>query len=108
MAQETPCQTDDAVYEIEIEPYYVSIKVELPFNITALSDDDQETLKSNMHNVMELVLSRYFSDPSINNQVKCTDCGHRDKKHDYVPALAMRGFCQVFDNGLPCMCDGFR
>lgn len=60
MAVETPCQTNDAIYSIIIESSNVGIAVSLPFELN-LSPEDESILKGNLHNVMELVLSRYFN-----------------------------------------------
>lgn len=59
MANSTECQTHDAIYSIKIEPTMVGVEIELPFDLT-LSDEEKEVLKANLHNVMELVMSKYF------------------------------------------------
>lgn len=59
-AMETECQTPDAVYNIKINDKSVLCNVELPFPIE-LSEEEAKQLESNIHNAMELVLSKYFN-----------------------------------------------
>lgn len=59
MARSTECQTDGGIYTTVVEPRKVSISVELPFELK-LNAADNEILRRNMHNVMEIVLARYW------------------------------------------------
>lgn len=67
MAQETKCQTPDANYSITISKSRVEVVVNLPSNAPAwvgATHDEQlesrDTLESNIHNAMELVLAPLF------------------------------------------------
>jgi len=60
-AVKTPCQTEGANYKIEIGDDKVGVEVTLPFKLE-LSEDDAKLLEDNIHNAMELVLSKYFSE----------------------------------------------
>ena len=55
----TPCQTPGAVFNIDINDESVTCKVELPFSLD-LSNDEAKELEGNIHNAIELVLSKYF------------------------------------------------
>jgi len=59
-ALKTECQTPEAVYNIEINNKSVSVEVELPMELD-ISEDEAKLLESNIHNMMELVLSKYFN-----------------------------------------------
>lgn len=65
MAVSIPCQTPGATYHTMITEHgvdnhtCVSIEVDLPLTL-ALSNDDAKHLEDNLHNAVELVLSRYF------------------------------------------------
>lgn len=59
MAMTTPCQTHDAVYTDIIENRQVGCIVDIPFDLN-LSLEQTIILRANMHNVMELVLARYW------------------------------------------------
>ena len=59
-SMETPCQTPNAVYNIEINDKSVKCSVDLPFKID-LSEEEAKELEINIHNAMELVLSKYFT-----------------------------------------------
>jgi hypothetical protein len=59
MANATPCQTNGAQFHVEVGDNKVSIAVDIPFSLD-LSEKDAETLETNMHNAMELVLAPYF------------------------------------------------
>lgn len=63
MAIETKCQTDGAVYNIEISSSEINISVKVPFELE-LTEDEAKLLESNIHNVLELVLSKYFTEKS--------------------------------------------
>lgn len=58
-ALKTKCQTPDAQFNIKINDDKVSVEVELPMKLD-LSEDEAKLLESNIHNAMELVLSKYF------------------------------------------------
>lgn len=58
-ALRTPCQTEGAVYEIEISEDEVEVEVKLPFKLE-LSEEEAKMLENNLHNAVELVLSSYF------------------------------------------------
>ena len=60
MAKETICQTEGAVYNTQILPTEVSVNIKLPFKLD-ISADEALLLEANLHNVIELVLSRYFN-----------------------------------------------
>jgi ssDNA-binding Zn-finger/Zn-ribbon topoisomerase 1 len=53
-AQETKCQTPGAIYDTHINDKGVSVKVDLPLD---LSEDEAELLEANLHNAVELVLA---------------------------------------------------
>jgi len=59
MAINTPCQTDGAIYGISITQDTVMCMVELPFSLD-LNSNEENTLRTNLHNALELVLARYF------------------------------------------------
>lgn len=59
MAIETKCQTPGAQFHISIQPDQVAITVDLPHSLDL--DENQATLlESNIHNAIELVLSRFL------------------------------------------------
>lgn len=58
-AMKTECQTPDAVYTIKIGDKTISCSVKLPFDLD-LDEGEAKVLESNIHNSMELVLSKYF------------------------------------------------
>ena len=59
MAESTECQTDGAVYGFAVTDNTVMCHVELPFSLK-LTDDEMKLLRKNLHNVIELVLARYW------------------------------------------------
>jgi hypothetical protein len=59
-AQETKCQTPDVVYNISISDEKISITLDLPKSIQ-LDEEEAELLESNIHNSLEIVLSKYFT-----------------------------------------------
>lgn len=65
MARETICQTPNAEFHIHVGPHLVSCVVDIPFELV-LDEAEVTLLESNLHNMMELVLARYFSKPKIN------------------------------------------
>ena len=62
MAVKTRCQTQGAIFATEISNR--GIKVDVRFSADGkeiyLSDKEAELLEANIHNVLELVLSRYY------------------------------------------------
>lgn len=58
-AMETPCQTPEAHYNIEINGDKISVVINLPSKLE-LSLEEAKILEANIHNTMELVLSRFF------------------------------------------------
>jgi hypothetical protein len=59
-AQETKCQTPDVVYNISISDEKISITLDLPKSLQ-LDGEEAELLESNIHNSLEIVLSKYFT-----------------------------------------------
>lgn len=59
-ALKTKCQTEDAVYNIEIKPKSLDMNITLPFELD-LNEGEAELLEANLHNVIEIVLSKYFN-----------------------------------------------
>jgi hypothetical protein len=59
-AQETKCQTPDVVYNISISDEKISITLDLPKSLQ-LDEEEAELLESNIHNSLEIVLSKYFT-----------------------------------------------
>ena len=64
MARETQCQTPDCQYSIRIDQSSVAITVK-PLPISHLDATQAELLENNLHNALELVLSRYFEGGKI-------------------------------------------
>lgn len=61
MAIETKCQTEGAIYNTDISDNEITVSIKIPFNLN-LDADESELLELNLHNAIELVLSRYFLD----------------------------------------------
>ena len=59
MAIKTKCQTPEANFNIRIKDKSVKCEVKLPFALN-LSKANAIQLEANLHNVLELVLSKYF------------------------------------------------
>lgn len=59
MALETSCQTDGCIFGIIVSPKEITVNVELPFALF-LNGEEHSTLHANLHNAVELVLSKYF------------------------------------------------
>lgn len=55
----TPCQTPGTQFHIEIKEDTISISIDLPMKLD-LTEEDAKLLENNIHNAMELVISRYF------------------------------------------------
>src|ERR1700747_2656848 len=84
MATETACQTPGATYSISIAQRRVSIMVDLPHDIGGVGPFECDALEANLHNAVELVLSRYFGRPRCEADrcvfgfgPTCTRCGCR-------------------------------
>ncbi len=59
-AQDTKCQTPDVVYNIDISDEKISITLDLPKSLR-LDEEEAELLEKNIHNSLEIVLSKYFT-----------------------------------------------
>lgn len=59
-ALRTPCQTNGAIWEIEISDDEIEVEVKLPFKLE-LTKEEAKLLENNLHNAVELVLSKYFN-----------------------------------------------
>ncbi len=59
MALKTNCQTPDMVYSTHIDKNEINIHLNLPFNLN-LSKEESVILEKNIHNVLEIVMSKYF------------------------------------------------
>jgi hypothetical protein len=68
MAQQTECQTPGTIYNISIsespDRTVICTDVILP-KLLALSEEQAKLLEANIHNALELVLSRYFQTENI-------------------------------------------
>ena len=60
MATKTKCQTPNAVFHIKINTKSIQCKVNLPFELE-LPINEAKQLEANIHNVLEIVLSKYFT-----------------------------------------------
>lgn len=58
-AVRTECQTDGAVYKMDISEDNITAVVNLPFELQ-LDKDEAKLLESNIHNALELVMAPYF------------------------------------------------
>jgi hypothetical protein len=56
----TPCQTPDVNYNIEIGDKVINCQIELPFELD-LDEKEAKLLEYNIHNSMEIILSKYFN-----------------------------------------------
>ncbi|MFI2663365.1 hypothetical protein [Micromonospora carbonacea] len=63
MAVSTPCQTPGAMYTTHITPAGVTVAVTA--DLTSLDAADAELLESQLHNVVELVLQRWWHTPEV-------------------------------------------
>ena len=59
MARSTKCQTPDAHFHISTNPKEILVRVEFGRTID-LNEKEAELLEDNIHNVLELVLARYY------------------------------------------------
>lgn len=55
----TKCLTSGAYFDTHIEPKRISISVDMPFELD-IDEEEAEELETLLHNVVELVMSRYF------------------------------------------------
>jgi hypothetical protein len=60
MANQTPCQTPGAQFHTRISAKEIECKVDLPMELE-LTEEEATTLDANLHNALELVLARYFT-----------------------------------------------
>ena len=60
-SENSECQTPGAIYHTEVHSDNVSCKVDFPFEMDLTSHEARE-LQDKLHNAMERVLSRYWSD----------------------------------------------
>ncbi len=60
MASETPCQTPGAQFHTRISPSEIECRVDLPVKLN-LTKEEAAILEANLHNALELVLARYFT-----------------------------------------------
>ena len=59
MALSTECQTPGCLYSTQVNSNGVSVSVEFPVPLD-LTEGQAEALERNLHNVLELVLARFF------------------------------------------------
>lgn len=59
MSKESTCQTDGVVFGMIISPKNITVDIELPEPIF-WDGEEMEVLRVNIHNAMELVLSKYY------------------------------------------------
>lgn len=65
MADSTVCQTPGAQFHIHITDTAIECSVDLPEPLS-LTEEEAKLLEANLHNALELVLARYFTDkPSV-------------------------------------------
>lgn len=58
-ALKTECQTPGVNYEISIKEDQISIKVDMNKKLD-IDEKEAELLEKNIHNMLELILSKYF------------------------------------------------
>ena len=59
MANKTNCQTPDTQFYISINENKILCEVVLPFDLP-ISEDEAIILETNIHNSLEIILSKYF------------------------------------------------
>ena len=59
MSQKTKCLTNGAIYHTHIHDSFVSVKVDIPFELN-IGKKEAKILTKLIHNQMELVLRPYF------------------------------------------------
>jgi len=57
--EERACLTPGAIYDMDIGPNVVGVKVRLPMNID-ISEEQAIQLENEMHDALEAILSKYF------------------------------------------------
>ena len=61
LGEERKCLTPGAVYDMDISPNSVGVKVRLPMNID-ISEEEAIQLENEMHDALESILAKYFSE----------------------------------------------
>lgn len=61
MALETRCLTPDATFHTSIGTKYISVRVNLPFELK-INEKEAKILEKLLHNQIELVLRPYFAE----------------------------------------------
>jgi len=94
-ALETKCQTPGAIFNTKIEDSEITSSVKLPFTLE-LTTSEAKTLESNIHNVLELVLSPYFIniDKNLNESVQGLDFNR------LVVAFSFCFLCSYLSSGI--------
>ena len=59
MAIKTKCQTEGCIFVTEIKENSINVNIKIPFDLN-ITKKEAQVLEANIHNVMELVLSKYF------------------------------------------------
>jgi len=59
--EERECLTPGAIYDMDIRPDVVGVKVQLPMSID-ITEEEAEELEEEMHDALEAILSKYFRD----------------------------------------------
>ncbi len=72
MSIKIKCQTEGAIYKTDISDDNISISISLPFQLD-ISGDEALVLEANIHNMLEIVLSKYFIDKQTNELRKFKD-----------------------------------
>ena len=57
--EERECLTPGAIYDMDISPNVVGVKVRLPMNID-ITEEEAKQLEDEMHDALEAILSKYF------------------------------------------------
>lgn len=60
-ALETPCQTPGVEYNINISENKINIEIDLQTSLN-IDENEAEILEANIHNSIEVILSKYFKD----------------------------------------------
>ncbi len=66
MALATACQTPGATYRTKIAAHEVIVEVDLGRDELVLGEESAALLEANLHNAVELVLSRFYRLDQIN------------------------------------------
>ena len=59
--EERKCLTPDAMFDMDIRPDVIGVKVRLPMEID-ISEEEAKELEDQMHDAMETILAKYFED----------------------------------------------